>query len=219
MKRSEEQPHPNPLPAKAGQALKEREYSPSPSERRRVKGIRCLSGNFILIQYSSMKMQVNSLRNYLYTFISWISFTICLIANLSLRMPLSKPLPSLPIRILDPNPVPPWRSMQWCSFLSVFCFDGYTDKGINRDWKAVTLENDYIKYPIFGVGGKVWGAIEKSTGGEFVYLNKVLKFRAIGIRGPWTSGGIEHNFGLDLGHAPWTSSTLTILRWRIRMAV
>ena len=34
----------------------------------------------------------------------------------------------------------------------------------------------------------------------------MLKFRAIGIRGPWTSGGIEHNFGLDLGHAPWTSS-------------
>ena len=56
------------------------------------------------------------------------------------------------------------------------------------------------------VGGKVWGAIEKSTGKEFIYQNHVLKFRAIGIRGPWTSGGIEHNFGLDLGHAPWTAS-------------
>lgn len=41
---------------------------------------------------------------------------------------------------------------------------------------------------------------------NFVYLNHVLKFRAIGIRGPWTSGGIEHNFGLDIGHAPWTAS-------------
>ncbi|MBK7711729.1 MAG: DUF5107 domain-containing protein [Bacteroidales bacterium] len=58
------------------------------------------------------------------------------------------------------------------------------------------------------VGGKVWGAIEKSTGMEFVYQNHVMKFRAIGIRGPWTSGGIEHNFGLDLGHAPWTSSAV-----------
>jgi tetratricopeptide (TPR) repeat protein len=43
---------------------------------------------------------------------------------------------------------------------------------------------------------------------EFIYLNHVLKFRAIGIRGPWTSGGIEHNFGLDLGHAPWTAATV-----------
>ena len=50
------------------------------------------------------------------------------------------------------------------------------------------------------------GAIEKSTGKEFIYLNHVLKFRSIGIRGPWTSGGIEHNFGLDLGHAPWTAA-------------
>jgi len=33
-----------------------------------------------------------------------------------------------------------------------------------------------------------------------------MKFRAIGIRGPWTSGGIEHNFGLDLGHAPWAAA-------------
>ncbi len=56
------------------------------------------------------------------------------------------------------------------------------------------------------MGGKVWGATEKSTGREFVYQNHVMKFRAIGIRGPWTSGGIEHNFGLDLGHAPWTAS-------------
>ena len=73
--------------------------------------------------------------------------------------------------------------------------------------KLITLENDFINVTILPeVGGKVWGAIEKSTGREFIYLNHVLKFRAIGIRGPWTSGGIEHNFGLDLGHAPWTSS-------------
>ena len=77
----------------------------------------------------------------------------------------------------------------------------------HKEWKVVTLENDYIIVTVLPeVGGKVMGAIEKSTGEEFIYLNHVLKFRAIGIRGPWTSGGIEHNFGLDLGHAPWTSS-------------
>jgi len=97
-------------------------------------------------------------------------------------------------------------------FYPYFVFDGYTDKGIAKDWKVVSLENEFISVKVLPeVGGKVWGATEKSTGLDFVYLNKVLKFRAIGIRGPWTSGGIEHNFGLDLGHAPWTSSPVDYL--------
>jgi len=110
----------------------------------------------------------------------------------------------------DPNPVPSLAiNSMVSSFYPYFVFDGYTDKGIRKDWKVITLENEFINVTVLPeVGGKVWGAIEKSTGREFIYLNHVLKFRAIGIRGPWTSGGIEHNFGLDLGHAPWTASAV-----------
>ncbi len=108
----------------------------------------------------------------------------------------------------DPNPVTSLAINQTVSlFYPYYVFDGYSDKSVAKDWKVVTLENDFINVKVLPeVGGKVWGAIEQSTGLDFVYLNHVLKFRAIGIRGPWTSGGIEHNFGLDLGHAPWTSS-------------
>ena len=108
----------------------------------------------------------------------------------------------------DPNPLPTMAINSMVSaFYPYYVFDGYTDKGVKKDWNVVTLENEFITLTVLPeVGGKVWGAIEKSTGGEFVYLNHVLKFRAIGIRGPWTSGGIEHNFGLDLGHAPWTAA-------------
>ncbi len=108
----------------------------------------------------------------------------------------------------DPNPVPAMGISSMVSpFYPYFVFDGFSDKGIKKDWKVVTLENDYISVTVLPeVGGKVWGATEKSTGKEFIYQNHVMKFRAIGIRGPWTSGGIEHNFGLDLGHAPWTAS-------------
>ena len=108
----------------------------------------------------------------------------------------------------DPNPVPAMAVSSMASpFYPYFVFDGYNDTGINKDWKVVSLDNDFINVTVLPeVGGKVWGAIEKSTGLEFVYQNHVMKFRAIGIRGPWTSGGIEHNFGLDLGHAPWTAS-------------
>mgnify|MGYP001827647269 CR=1 FL=1 len=54
-------------------------------------------------------------------------------------------------------------------------------------------------------GGKVWGAIVKETGHEFIYRNEVMKFRNISLRGPWTSGGIEFNFGV-IGHTPATAT-------------
>ncbi|PSL45573.1 uncharacterized protein DUF5107 [Chitinophaga niastensis] len=101
----------------------------------------------------------------------------------------------------DPDPVPEPRKI-----FPYFRFDGYADKGTMQDWKMVEMENDYIKLWITPeIGGKIWGAIEKSTGKAFVYYNHAVKFRDIAMRGPWTSGGIEMNFGV-IGHAP-TSST------------
>ncbi|MGM9760304.1 MAG: DUF5107 domain-containing protein, partial [Parabacteroides sp.] len=87
-----------------------------------------------------------------------------------------------------------------------FRFDGFSAKGIDKSWKTVELENDYIRLSLYPeVGGKIWGAIDKSTGQAFIYNNHVVKFRDIAMRGPWTSGGIEFNFGI-IGHVP-TSST------------
>jgi tetratricopeptide (TPR) repeat protein len=108
----------------------------------------------------------------------------------------------------DPNPVPSMGvNNNIGRFYPYFMFDAYSNKDTVQRWKVVTLDNEYITVSVLPeVGGKVYGAIEKSSGHEFVYLNKVMKFRAIGSRGPWTSGGIEHNFGLDIGHAPWAAS-------------
>ena len=110
----------------------------------------------------------------------------------------------------DPNPIPALGiNKKVTPFYPYFVFDGYTDKGASKDWKVVTLENPFITVTVLPeVGGKVLGAVEKATNNEFVYYNHVMKFRAIGIRGPWTSGGIEHNFGLDLGHAPWAAAAV-----------
>jgi Tfp pilus assembly protein PilF len=85
-----------------------------------------------------------------------------------------------------------------------FSFSGYSLKGQMQKWNVVKLENDYIEvYVMPSDGGKVWGAIEKSTGKEFIYRNEVMKYRNISMRGPWTSGGIEFNFGY-IGHNPST---------------
>lgn len=85
-------------------------------------------------------------------------------------------------------------------------FNGYAHEGTLRPWKVVTLENELISVEILPeVGGKVWGATVKATGHEFIYKNKVLKFRNIALRGPWTSGGVEFNFGV-IGHTPSTAT-------------
>jgi hypothetical protein len=83
-----------------------------------------------------------------------------------------------------------------------FFFDKFSHTSIDKTWKVVRMENPYIEvYVLPEVGGKVYGAIEKSTKKEFIYLNHVIKFREIALRGPWTSGGIEFNFGV-VGHTP-----------------
>lgn len=102
----------------------------------------------------------------------------------------------------DPDPVADPSDL----FYPYFRFDGFSAKGTDRQWKVVSLENDYIKLTLFPeIGGKIWGVVDKTTGKEFIYNNHVVKFRDIAMRGPWTSGGIEFNFGI-IGHAP-TSST------------
>ena len=85
-------------------------------------------------------------------------------------------------------------------------YQAYAVDPVEKEWTVVKLENAYIEvYVLPEVGGKVWGAIEKSSGHEFIYRNEVLKFRSISLRGPWTSGGIEFNFGV-IGHTPATAS-------------
>ncbi len=109
----------------------------------------------------------------------------------------------------EPNPVPILtRDARLYPYHS---FEGYSATSEPRDWKVVHLENDYIEvFVLPEVGGKVWGAVVKETGHEFIYRNEVMKFRNIALRGPWTSGGIEFNFGV-IGHTPATATPVDYL--------
>jgi tetratricopeptide (TPR) repeat protein len=103
----------------------------------------------------------------------------------------------------DPDPVPALAEGK-DQMYPYYSFNGYSLNGRMQKWDVVKLENDYIIVWILpAAGGKVWGAVEKSTGEEFIYRNEVMKFRNISMRGPWTSGGIEFNFGI-IGHSPST---------------
>ena len=104
----------------------------------------------------------------------------------------------------NPNPIP--ILTKDTRLYPYHSFSGYDSEGTPKEWEAIKMENDHIEiYVLPGVGGKVWGAIDKKNGQEFIYKNEVLKFRNIALRGPWTSGGIEFNFGI-IGHTPSTAS-------------
>lgn len=95
-----------------------------------------------------------------------------------------------------------------------FRFDGFTNRAVQQKWKVVELENDFIKVWVMPqIGGKIWTAIDKKNNRPFVYQNDVVKFRDIAMRGPWTSGGIEANFGI-IGHTPGVSNAVDYLTRR-----
>jgi tetratricopeptide (TPR) repeat protein len=113
----------------------------------------------------------------------------------------------------DPAPIMT-RSSIWGKgprLYPYFFFDKLSYSGADQTWNVVRLENPYIKAFILpSEGGKLIGAVEKSTGKEFIYFNHVRKFRHIALRGPWTSGGIELNFGI-VGHTPATATPVDYL--------
>lgn len=98
----------------------------------------------------------------------------------------------------DPNPVPDADSRIY----PYFRYDGFTTRPEQKAWKVVELENEFIRVEVLPeIGGKIWTATVKQTGKDFLYNNHVVKFRDVAMRGPWTSGGIEANYGI-IGHTP-----------------
>lgn len=131
---------------------------------------------------------------------SAISFTLCVGCDCAYIKEHDVSMVTYPFS--DPDPV----ASPSKAIYPYFRFDGYTVQEKTCEWKMVELENSYIKVSVApDIGGKIWGAIEKQSGESFIYYNDVVKFRDIAMRGAWTSGGIEINFGI-IGHAPWTAT-------------
>lgn len=69
------------------------------------------------------------------------------------------------------------------------------DEKTDRDYKAVILENEYLKVTVLPeLGGRIQYATDKTNDYDFVYRNDVIKPALVGLLGPWISGGIEFNW-------------------------
>ena len=72
--------------------------------------------------------------------------------------------------------------------------DQLTDKKSDVTYKALILENKYIKICVLPeLGGRLYYAVDKTNNYNFIYFNQVIKPALIGTTGAWISGGGEWN--------------------------
>ena len=70
--------------------------------------------------------------------------------------------------------------------------DMISNEKTDKAWKALILENEYIKLCVTPeIGGKLYYGTDKTSNYNFVYKNNVVKPSNIGMTGAWVSGGIE----------------------------
>lgn len=72
--------------------------------------------------------------------------------------------------------------------------DKLSDDQEDIGYRAVCLENSYLKVSILPqLGGRIFSAVDKTNGYEFIYHQHVIKPALIGMLGAWISGGVEWN--------------------------
>ena len=73
--------------------------------------------------------------------------------------------------------------------------DNLTGKSASTKWRALNLENEYLKCVILpDLGGHLYRCQDKRNGADMFYANPSLKFARISYRGAWAAYGIEFNF-------------------------
>ena len=102
------------------------------------------------------------------------------------------------------NPNPPFDEYATTRFNYPYPLrDNLTEHRSLRTFRAVTLENEYLKCSVLpDVGGHVYTCSDKINGVPMFYQNPTIKEAAIGMRGGWAAFGLEFNF--PVSHS-WTT--------------
>ena len=95
-----------------------------------------------------------------------------------------------------PDPNPPFDQFTNNKFNYPYVLrDNLTSRRVNHDWRAIYLENEYLKCSVLpDIGGHLYTCIDKISGQSMFYANTSIKKAAVGYRGAWAAFGIEFNF-------------------------
>ena len=106
----------------------------------------------------------------------------------------------------DPNPQFPLVNSH--NIYPYTALDDLTDNRQPKTYKAIYLENDYLKATILPqMDGRLYSLYNKVAKREVFYRNNVIKYGMVGLRGAWISGGVEWNF--PNGHTTDTVSPVS----------
>ncbi len=73
-------------------------------------------------------------------------------------------------------------------------YDNLTDEKVDKTYKMVYLENEYVRIGILPeIGGRIFEGVDKTNDYDFFYRQHVIKPALIGLIGAWISGGVEWN--------------------------
>lgn len=95
-----------------------------------------------------------------------------------------------------PNPNPAFDQFATTRFNYPYALrDNLTSRRAERAFRAVFLENEYLKCTVLpDVGGHIYTCIDKINHVPMFYENPTIKEAAIGMRGGWAAFGVEFNF-------------------------
>src|SRR5215472_14454638 len=95
-----------------------------------------------------------------------------------------------------PDPNPPFDQFTSNKFNYPYVLrENLTSRRVNHDWRAVYLENEYLKCSVLpDIGGHLYTCVDKLSGRSMFYDNTAIKKAKIGYRGAWAAFGIEFNF-------------------------
>ena len=73
--------------------------------------------------------------------------------------------------------------------------DRIAEKPVARNWKAIWIENEFLRVLVLPeIGGRIHAIQDKTNGYDLIYNQRVIKPALVGLAGPWISGGIEFNW-------------------------
>lgn len=142
----------------------------------------------------------------------FLAFVLCLCLEPALEaIParVSEGTIEIPTYLLGPeNPNPPFALGNRSAVYPYSTLDDLTDTRELRAYKAVYLENEYLKAIVLPeLGGRLYSLYDKVGKHEVLYRNNVVKYGLVALRGAWISGGIEFNF--PNGHTTDTVSRVS----------
>lgn len=95
-----------------------------------------------------------------------------------------------------PDPNPPFDQYANTRFNYPYTLrDNLTSRRADHAWRAVFLENEYLKCSVLpDLGGHIYTCTDKISGQPMFYANPSIKKAAISYRGAWAAFGVEFNF-------------------------